>query len=171
MDEVPAKEVTKNFGTNFGLIGTCRDRGSYSCKQHWTCNLSAFGSEKFAWYNLSAFASQKCLQEKHVWNEPKSTFTSLQLSKSGSFAQMVGKSTAGACSAEALCPNLPSSSGAGFTCSNLLLSSRPVSMLAHSAALSGCDKSPPKSSQDMHMPMAEHRLRGRARACTLQLML
>ena len=86
-------------------------------------------------------------------------------------AQMVGKSTAGACSAEALCPNLPSSSGAGFTCSNLLLSSRPVSMLAHSAALSGCDKSPPKSSQDMHMPMAEHRLRGRARACTLQLML
>ena len=69
MDEVPAKEVTKNFGTNFGLIGTCRDRGSYSCKQHWTCNLSAFGSEKFAWYDLSAFASQKCLQKSTGRNQ------------------------------------------------------------------------------------------------------
>lgn len=168
MDEVPAKEVTKNFGTNFGLIGTCRDRGSYSCKQHWTCNLSAFGSEKFAWYDLSAFASQKCLQKSTSGRNQNPRFVR---AKSGFFAQMVGKSTAGACSAEALCPNLPSSSGAGFTCFNLSLSSRPVSMLAHSAALSGCDKSPPKSSQDMHMPMAEHRLRGRARACTLQLML
>ena len=168
MDEVPAKEVTKNFGTNFGLIGTCRDRGSYSCKQHWTCNLSAFGSEKFAWYDLSAFASQKCLQKSSL-EETKIHFYLPR--PAAVFAQMVGKSTAGTCSAEALCPNLPSSSGAGFTCFNLSLSSRPVSMLAHSAALSGCDKSPPKSSQDMHMPMAEHRLRGRARACTLQLML
>ena len=73
MDEVPAKEVTKHFGTNFGLIGTCHDRDSYSCKQHWTCNLSAFGSEKFAWYDLSAFASQKCLQ-KNTSEETKIHF-------------------------------------------------------------------------------------------------
>ena len=113
------------------------------------------------------------LRHKNVCRKARLEGTKIHIvrAKSGFFAQMVGKSTAGACSAEALCPNLPSSSGAGFTCFNLSLSSRPVSMLAHSAALSGCDKSPPKSSQDMHMPMAEHRLRGRARACTLQLML
>ena len=48
---------------------------------------------------------------------------------------MVGKSTAGACSAEALCLNLPSSSGAGFTCFNLSVRSRSVSMLALRGAI------------------------------------